>query len=647
MSRFDETGMMWEDIQVRRERTWGRRVRNVTVPETGWLAPTELPNIPAHCTIALDTETCDEGLQAGTGPGGVKGQGYVAGVSIACDDQAWYFPMQHEGHVCPDLNIHAWLRDVLSTDRLVVGHNLLYDLEWLRAECVVAAPCVRLFDTMMAAAMLDENRLTYDLDNVAQDALGERKEDSLLYQWLSATYGGKATRGEQAGRIHQAPPSLVGPYAEQDARLPLRLYEVQREQLLAEKLGDIAAMEFGLLPLLLDMRFKGVRVDIEEAQRVKETLALRVAEMSAQLKQLSGRSVDVWAADSVVRALRAAGETRFPLSPTGKVSVTKQWLESHPSKVARYVTDIRRLDKLINTFLDGYVLASHNDGRVHCQFHPLKTDGSGTVSGRFSSSNPNLQNIPARDEEANRLLRGLYVPDDESHVWHSLDYSQIEYRLLAHHAVGPGADVIRRRYNEDPTTDYHDATGEQIKHDAGVSLERKAVKGINFGLAYGMGKAALASHLGVDAETAEYLFDNYHRALPFVSRTFQAAETEARRTGVVRTFMGRVCRFPWFEDSDGKLLRVQKPGSRRANTHKSLNRRLQGGAADVMKRAMLLCHRAGLPVPLITVHDELDYSAPTDSKELAEVREVMEHCVTLKVPLLVKHVRGRTWGDCA
>lgn len=647
MSRFDETGLMWEDIQARRERTWGRRVRSVTVPDTGWEAPRDLPSLPPGATIALDTETCDKGLQAGTGPGGVKGQGYVAGISIACDDQAWYFPVQHEGHVCPDLNVHAWLRDVLSTDRLVVGHNLLYDLEWLRAECVIASDRVRVFDTMMAAALLDENRLAYDLDSVAQDALGERKEGSLLYQWLAATYGGKATRGEQAGRIHAAPPSLVGPYAEKDARLALRLYEAQRVQLLDQKLGDVAAMEFGLLPLLLDMRFKGVRVDIDSAVKAKELLTLRMAGMAAQLKQLSGRSVDVWAADSVVRALRAAGETRFPMTASGKISVTKPWLEAHPSPVARLVTDIRRLDKLVNTFLDGYVLASHNEGRVHCQFHPLKTDASGTVSGRFSSSNPNLQNIPARDAEANRLLRGLYVPDDESHVWHKLDYSQIEYRLLAHHAVGPGADVIRARYRDDPATDYHDATKDQIAHDTGVVLDRGPVKGINFGLVYGMGKTALAAHLGVDAETAAYLFDNYHKALPFVSRTFQVAETEARRTGEVRTIMGRVCRFPWFEDEDGKVSRVQRPGSRRSFTHKALNRKLQGGAADVMKRAMLLCHRARLPIPLITVHDELDYSAPADSKQMDEVREVMEHCVSLNVPLQVKHVRGATWGDCA
>lgn len=643
MSRVDADGLWWHD-EERTLRGTPARSRLVPVPDTGWEMPAELPRIDAGAVIGVDVETCDEGLQAGRGPGGVTGAGYVAGIAVAVDDAAWYFPLQHDNSTAVPYDVHSWLRDTLAGARLVVGHNLLYDLEWLRAECVrVTAPC---FDTMMAAAMLDENRLTYDLDSVARATLAEQKDAGPMYEWLAASFGGKPTREAQAGRIHRAPSVLVGPYAEQDARLAVRLYRAQRELLLREQLGTVAALEFGLLPLLLDMRFHGVAVDVDAAERARDKLRQRITERAAKLRERVGFAVDVWAADSVARALRAAGVTHFASTPSGKVSITKPWLEAHSSDVARLVVGIRSDEKLVGTFLEGYVLGAHASGRIHCQFHPLKTDNSGTVSGRFSSSNPNLQNIPARDAEANALLRGLYVPDDPSHVWHSLDYSQIEYRLLAHHAVGDGAALIRKRYNDDATTDYHNATGEMIREKTGTALGRTYVKNINFGLVYGMGRGALAEFLGVDSETADELFAAYHQALPFVSRTFAAAEIEARRYGVIHTVLGRACRFPLFERVDGGYSRNPADG-RRAHTHKSLNRRLQGGAADVMKQAMLDCYRAGMPVPLVTVHDELAYSAPHDAASIGRVREIMEHCVKLSVPLLVKHKRGATWGACA
>lgn len=319
----------------------------------------------------------------------------------------------------------------------------------------------------------------------------------------------------------------------------------------------------------------------------------------------------------------------------------------------------RKYDKLISTFLDGYVFGSHVNGRIHTQFHPLRGEDGGTVSGRFSSSNPNLQNIPARDKEAKRLLRSVFVPDDASHVWWKFDYSQVEYRLLAHEAVGRGAEAIRERYRADPTTDYHEATRQQIKAQTGIMLERSPTKNINFGLAYGMQIRKLAASLGLSVEDAQPLFDAYHAGVPFVQETFDKFQRQARATGEVRTILGRRRRFDLFGprsfDSTGTGLPMDKAierwgrgNIRRLDVHKGLNQRLQGSAADIMKQAMVDCYESGAfdatGVPLLTVHDELDFSAPPDVPEFAEVRRIMETCVELKVPLICEPSTGPNWG---
>lgn len=257
------------------------------------------------------------------------------------------------------------------------------------------------------------------------------------------------------------------------------------------------------------------------------------------------------------------------------------------------------------------------------------------MSGRFSSCNPNLQNIPSRHAVIGPLLRGLFIPEDGC-VWRRQDYSQIEFRLLAHYAVGPRAEEVRERYRQDPRTDYHDVTQHMVRDMTGVALERKPAKNINFGFVYGMGKDKLIASLGVSRDLGERLYEAYFEALPFVRRTYKSAERLGKRRGYIRTVLHRRARFPNPDDA-----------------RKALNRLLQGGAADILKRAMRDMYRAGvlrvLGAPHLTVHDELDWSdpqTPESAEAFAEAEHIMVSCVKLRVPLLLDVATGANWGEC-
>jgi len=634
-------------------------------PPPGWTMPTELPDLRRAGTLAIDLETFDPGIEAGVGSASVRGAGHIVGIAVATEDgNKWYYPIGHAQGVNMDpAHVIAWAKDLGAqrTDRLWVGTQILYDLEWLRSAGVELKG--RFFDVAYAAALLDEQRGHYNLNGLALDYLGEGKQQDELYQYLAVLHGGKPTREAQIKYLHTAPPSMVGPYAQSDVDLPMRLYKVLWPMLRQAELVDVCRIEMRLIPLLLDMRYHGVRVDVERAERVKQELRGKVRDILRGVRAVAGCDVDLWAADSLRHLCAKLGVTDYRVTPvTKQPSFTREYLEDHSHPVLREVAAARKYDKLVSTFIDGYVLGAQINGRIHASYHPLRSDDGGTVSGRFSSSNPNLQNIPARDKEANALLRRCFVPDHPHHVWWKYDYSQVEYRLLAHEAVGVGSAAIRQRYQDDPATDYHEATRQLIYTHTGVLLERGPTKNINFGLAYGMQPRKLAQTLGMTVEAATPLFDAYHRGVPFVQATFDKYARIARALGEVRTILGRRRRFPLFGPRSYEHSTAGAPydeavklwgedNLRRLDTHKGLNQRLQGSAADIMKKAMVDCFESGvcaeMGVPLLTVHDELGFSAPLNCAGSSTVREIMETCVPLKVPLLCAPSVGPTWGETA
>jgi DNA polymerase I-like protein with 3'-5' exonuclease and polymerase domains len=632
--RTDAVGLWWADYPVESTRSSSsatRAPRHVPPPVTGWLPPRDLPNLSAARVIGLDTETKDLAL-LDRGPGFVREAAHVVGVSLATEDRAWYFPLRHEYDAERDMSmdpstVFAYLNDLLSKPVAVVGANLMYDLEALRAEGV-RAPAGELFDVQYAEPLLEETARSYSLDTLARKHLGHGKETPALYQWCADSFGGEADEKQRAN-VWRAPPSLVGPYAEADALLPLQVLHAQRRLLADEGLTSLFRLECALIPLLLEMRFRGVRVDEVLARRTANELRAKAAEWQAKLP-----GVDVWSSDTIARAFSAEG-LEFPLTDAGNPSFTRPFLESVDHPLARAVLGVRMYEKAVNPFIESYILGGVHKGRVHCQFHPLRSDEYGTVSGRFSSSNPNLQNIPSRDPVLGPLLRSLFVPE-EGCRWRRADYSQIEYRLLAHYAVGDGAEAIRERYRNDPTTDFHEMTMHMVREHTGVELGRKPSKNLNFGLVYGMGRDKTTRSLGVSEDLGERLYDAYFVAMPSVKKTYKSAERLARRRGYIKTLLARRRRFV---DADG--------------THRALNACLQGGAADIIKKAMVDCHKAGVfdatGIPHLTVHDELDWSddgSPRAQEGFAEAERIMVECVKLKVPLMVDVSRGKHWGEC-
>ena len=522
-----------------------------------------------------------------------------------------------------------------------------------------------LIDVQFAEPLLNEHRRTYALDALAVTYLNEHKVDQELYDWLYRAYGG--TKGRwQARNIYRSPVALAGPYAESDADLPMRIWQQQKILLGNEGLLDLFNMECELIYMLIDMRIRGVRVDVNRAEQVNEQMLIREAEIT---KKLGGINVD---ANADLKRVFDKEGISYPSTKKGNPSFTKDFLKACDHPLAKMIINKRQITKARGTFVEGYVLNKAVSGRVHGQFNSLRSDDSGTVSGRFSSSNPNLQNIPARDEEMKKLIRGLFIPED-GEQWVSIDYSQIEYRFMVHAASGPGAEEAREQYRVDPETNYHYMTRDLIKSLLGRDIEHKPVKNINFGKIFGMGKAMLKKQLvGLTDAEAEAFFNAYDEAVPYAKTTAERATSVAQQKGFIRTILKRRARFPHWEpakyytDKDKqKILKedptffdlqpsreaaVEKWGGRvkRARTHKAMNCYTQGSGADLMKKSMVDVYKAGLLLPLLTVHDELNWSmpfGPEGDEIIIEIKEVMEQAIKLKIPVLADVETGINWGE--
>lgn len=272
------------------------------------------------------------------------------------------------------------------------------------------------------------------------------------------------------------------------------------------------------------------------------------------------------------------------------------------------------------------------------------------MTGRFSYSSPNLQQIPARDNEISPMIRGLFVPE-EGEKWGSFDYSSQEPRIVVHYASLlelPGADKFVAAYREDPRSDFH-----QLAADI-VGVPRKQAKTINLGLFYGMGVNKLGEQLGLDFETAKDLFAVYHDKVPFVRELSSRVTSGADKRGVIRTLLGRRCRFDKWEPrafgvhkayshEEARQVYGETTMLKRAFTYKALNRLIQGSAADQTKKAMVDLYDAGI-LPMIQIHDELALSV-SDRGQAEKIMSVMQNCVELLVPSVVDAELGPSWGE--
>lgn len=650
----DESGLFWNEnlFDTRRGQHYDRPLP--PIPETGWELPTEFPDLSGQGAIAIDTETNDPQLRS-RGPGFVRGDAKVVGVAVGTEAGfRKYYPVGHEiGPNLPREQVFNWLRPQLATSVPKVGANIRYDVEALASEGIKISG--DLYDVQNAEPLLDENKLTYSLDSLAREHLGETKVSDVIDKWLAAAFGRKHIKEN----IWRAPSAIAGPYAEGDVDLPLRIFAKQRKLLEADKLWDVFMLETRLIPLLNAMRWRGVRVDVDRADELRATLATRQAELLAEIGRQSGVTPELWANDSLAKVFDAVGVPYPRTEKKNAPSFQKEWLTHHPHPIAKLIKEARELDKLRSTFVESYILNGHVNGKIHCMFNQLRSDDAGTVSGRFSSQYPNLQNIPVRSDEG-KLLRTMFIPE-EGQLWWKRDWSQIEYRLIAHYAARlklRGASEVVDRYRNDPDVDYHQAIADM------TGLPRASAKNLNFGLAYGQGIDLLCYNLGVDRAEGERIIKEYHRRAPFVRPLMNRCSRHVEAEGRIRTFGGRLRHFDVWEkevrdEKTGKTITKfydhPEPGTRRAFMHKTLNGLIQGSAADIMKLAMVRGWEAGvfepdaLGAPHLTVHDELDGSLDSGNKRhveaLREVDHIMEHCVELLVPLRADGSEGANWGS--
>lgn len=634
-------------------------------PEQRWTPSSELPSLGGVRRLSLDVETRDPYL-GDRGPGTHRGDAYIVGLAVGADDgRRWYLPVRHAegGNLDPDL-VWRWARAELNEfDGEVVGANLIYDLEHLWFEGVTLPKVKRFRDVLLAEPLLDEQKLKYDLDSTAETHLGEGKREELLREAAMAWGFGKDSKTIKQN-LWRLPGWQVGPYGEGDADLPLRILEKQEKLLADQGLTDLFDLECRLIPVLLRMRLRGVRVDLARAEEVTGQLKKERSELLSHLKRLAGPKAD-WALADVLGAAIEARGIDVPKTPkSGQYSVKAELLEKHAGdELIDTIARGRKLNTIIETFLNGAIFGSHVKGRVYAQFPQLKDEEGGTIA-RFASRNPNLQNIPKRDKILGPLVRSIFVPEEGERWWRG-DYSQIEYRFLAHYAVGQGAEAARRQYSDDPTTDFHKFVAEMLGVDPEDKVRRGRVKNTNFAKGYGAQAPRLAVTFGCSVEEAEEFVAEYDHKLPFAKETFELAERVASRRGYVKTILGRYGRFDrWVPDTrDAKRLAplprekaeevYATKRLKRAGTYMALNRVLQGSAADLMKKAMVDGYEAGIfdaiGAYLLTVHDELDNSAPDTkigNEAAAELQRIMETCMKINVPIRVESDFGAHWGEC-
>ena len=607
-------------------------------PESNWSIPDIFPKFGDTERIAIDLETYDPHLLT-SGPGWATNRGYMVGVGVATKDWKGYFPIRHEGGGNLDeAVVLRWLQNTLSaTNREVIFHNALYDVGWLRREGVDVKG--KILDTMFAAPIVDENRYSYSLDTLGQTYCGEKKDESLLQD--AALAWGINPKAEMY-KLHS---KYVGPYGEQDAALTLKLYEKLRMELREQNLEPIYEMECKLIPLLLEMRWRGVRVDEQKAEDVSKNLSLQEQKLQIEIKRKYGEDVNLWA-NASLQKIFDKNNLPYPRTEKGMPSFQRQWLESHEHELPQMIVRARKLNKARTTFIDKMISEHAVDGRIHAEAHPLRSDAGGTVSGRFSYSNPNLQQVPARDPELGTMIRSLFIPE-EGCQWGLFDYSQQEPRLTVHYANRMGLIGAK-----DAVTAYRDKNADfhQIVADM-ANIPRKQAKNINLGLSYGMGKQKLIKELGLGDTEAQALLTKYHEKVPFIRGLQDQCARVALDRGYIKTLAGRRCHFDLWEHKyeDSMPLPLEEARDKygdvlkRSYTYKALNRLIQGSAADMTKLAMLGLWEEGI-VPHVQVHDEVDISIE-DEEQAAKVSRIMENCVELAVPLVVDTELGASWGE--
>ena len=611
-----------------------------------WVHPTEFPSMKGKKVVAVDLETCDTDLRK-MGPGWPKQVGKVIGIAVSSGDFTAYYPIAHDGGGNMDRKpVLKYVKEICEDESIQkVFHNAQYDIGWLSVLGIEVKGYIH--DTMIAAALLDENRFSYTLNSIVSEFLGEYKDEKVL-----------KAKAEELGvdpkaEMFKMPAEFVGEYAEADAKLTWRLHERLITEIEKEELDRVYDIECRLIRVIFNMTKRGVRVDMDKALGLKRKLLNKEKQYLKRIKDITGLNVQVWAARSVAAAFDSAN-LEYPHTELGAPSFTQTFLETHAHELPRMITKARVLNKLQGTFIDGIARYIHN-GRLHAHINQIRGDAGGTVTGRFSMYAPNLQQMPIRNEFGSEL-RKIFIPE-EGEDWLSADYSQQEPRILTHFAIlnkNAGAEDVKSAFVKG--LDFHKQTAEM------AGIPRRLAKTIGLGVMYGMGYKKLAVDLDISPKEAKEMLTQFREKVPFMQGMLEAVMIRANKVGSIRTYLGRRCRFDlwepnWFEVDPvtrqpvfHKALThtaaaIKWGGAiKRAGTYKALNRLIQGTAADQTKKAMVDVYEKLGVIPLIQVHDELNCSVKSDIMA-KEIKDIMENCIKMEVPTKVEYKTKNNWGD--
>ena len=621
-------------------------------PKSEWVPPAELPDIFDAKQIAIDVETRDPNIKS-NGPGWPTGDGEVVGYAVAVDGWSGYIPTRHLGGGNLDERIvNKWLKKVFESPADKIMHNAQYDAGWIRQMGFTING--RIIDTMLIASLLDENRFSYSLNALSYDLLGEVKQERTLQD--AAREFGLDPKAE----MWKMPAMYVGPYAQVDAELTLKLWNYLSAQLTQEQLWPIANLELKLLPCLIDMTWRGVRVDQDRVERTRNHLIKEEKATLAKIKHVAGQDVELWAAASIAKAFDKLS-IPYPRTEKNAPSFTKSFLADHPHELAQLIVRARNLNKTSGTFINTIMKHCHADGRIHGHINQIRSDDGGTVSGRISMSNPNLQQIPARDPELGPMIRSLFLPE-EGEQWAAIDFSQQEPRILVHYAYVygrsrgaqmAGVEEFVTAYREDPDMDFHTMVAEM------ANIPRKQAKTINLGMMYGMGVNKLSDQLDIDVDEAKGLVSQYHDRVPFVKGLMNGVMNSLNSrgsSGSVRSILGRKCRFDLWEPATFAMHKAlpyqdalkeygETTRLKRAYTYKALNRLIQASAADMTKQAMVNIYEQGR-LPLVQIHDEIAMSVK-NREDVNAIAEIMENAVPLEIPSKCDVEIGPSWGEAS
>ena len=637
-------------------------------------------------TVAVDIETYDPNLKT-KGLGAIRNDGFICGIAVATGKDTSYFPLRHsDTDIDPERINKIWEvlnKKIFQNENITkVFHNAIYDVCWIRA---VTGKMIkgRIVDTMIAASVIDENRFKYSLDALSKDYLDESKYKYDLQQKTLEWSGG--TVKDPMTNMHKLPAYIVKDYAKQDVDLTYKLWNLFNkkidEVLYTKEDGEqktcrkIFELETKLFLCLVDMKFKGVKIDTAQAILFGRHLKKRRDQIVKAIENKTGVRVDIWAASSIKNLLEHQKITDYKETPKSKMpQLPKDYLKTHKNKCLRMIAKAREYDKAVNTFIEG-LLGYVHEGRIHADINQIRSDAGGTVTGRFSMSNPNLQQIPSKGFIGAKM-RELFIPEDGC-KWGSFDYSQQEPRIVVHYAIKiglPGTENLQEEFDKDDA-DFH-----QIVADM-ANISRKQAKTINLGLFYGMGKIKLQKELGLEPAEAKTLFNDYHNRVPFVRALSQELIDFSKKNKLLFTLYDRFCRFDKWETTNKEwnpetnrfnqvTLYTEKDAREAfkaeildkfkekkidpnymdwferyytpAFTYKALNRLIQGSAADMTKKAMVDLYEKGI-VPHIQIHDELCFSTTDHEAEL--IKQTMEQTISLEVKNKVDYESGPNWGN--